>query len=125
MKKHSIRALILIAATVLALASCSGGGNKPAGTTDGSKTTTGAPAQSTAGTGEGTKDGGTETSAPVTTEAPKKLGASGLEAVKGTVPTYIDSAEPKHINLKEGDRYGIVANCDAPLQGSEPLHRNL
>ena len=37
MKKHSIRALILIAATVLALASCSGG-NKPAGTTDGSKT---------------------------------------------------------------------------------------
>ena len=44
MKKHSIRALILIAATVLALASCSGG-NKPAGTTDGSKTTTGAPAQ--------------------------------------------------------------------------------
>ena len=43
MKKHSIRALILIAATVLALASCSGGGNKPAGTTDGSKTTTGAP----------------------------------------------------------------------------------
>ena len=87
MKKHSIRALILIAATVLALASCSGGGSKPAGTTDGSKTTTGAPAQSTAGTGEGTKDGGTETSAPVTTEAPKKLGASGLEAVKGTVPT--------------------------------------
>ena len=102
MKKHSIRALILIAATVLALASCSGG-NKPAGTTDGSKTTTGAPAQSTAGTVEGTKDGGTETSAPVTTEAPKKLGASGLEAVKGTVPTYIDGPQ-NHINLKEGDQ---------------------
>ena len=115
MKKHSIRALILIAATVLALASCNGGGDKPAGTTDGSKTTTEAPAQSTAGPDESTKNDGAETSAPTTTEEPKKIGASGLEAVKGTVPTYIDGPQT-HLNLKEGDKYGIVANCDAPFK---------
>lgn len=126
MKKHSIRALIIIAATVLALASCQGDGNKPAGTTDGSKTTTEAPAQSTGettngkdettnGTGDNTKNDGTDTSAPVTTEAPKKTGASGLEAVKGTVPTYVDG-NPNHINLKNGDAYGIIANCDASFK---------
>lgn len=38
-----------------------------------------------------------------------------MRQVKGTVPTYIDGPQ-NHINLKEGDRYGIVANCDAPFK---------
>lgn len=116
MKKLKISSLILTAAAVLALASCKNGGNTPANTSR-TDDTTNPPVQTTdtvakPDTGSSEADA---TSAPETTDAPKNTGASGLEAITGTVPTYIDG-NLNHINLKTGDAYGIIANCGAPFK---------
>lgn len=113
MKKQSIKALILVTAIVLAFASCAQDNTKEPVSSSGDITT-----ESQANTtdiGNDTTSNIQDTSAPDTTESSKKLGASGLEAVNGTVPTYVDGGQD-HINLKLGDKYGIVMNCDASFK---------
>jgi len=116
MKKLTLRVLCLLVAVVMsfALVSCVDQGD-PVETGDGTKApaTNDKDSDTVADTDGETSD--TETTAPETKEPPK-VGATGLEAVKGTVPTYLAAGKQEHKNLKLGNVYGIVANVDGTLK---------
>ena len=111
MKKLTLRVLCLLVAVVMsfALVYCVDQGD-PVETGDGTKApaTNDKDSDTVADTDDG-KTSDTETTAPETKE-PAKVGATGLEAVKGTVATYIDAGTKDHKNLKLGNVYGIVTN---------------
>ncbi len=115
MKKLTRRTASALTAALLALllVGCGKEGGE-SGTTTAASSSEGTQAQTTSGGGE-TSSGSTEAVTDAGTEAPPKIGATGLEAAKGTLPTYIDGPQNHH-NLKTEGVFGIAVNCDAPFK---------
>lgn len=113
MKNLTLRVLCLIVAAILSLAlvACNNGTNTPANTTDTEADTkdTEADTKDTEANTQDTEADTKDTEAD-TEEPPVKVGATGLEAIKGTVPTYLSMGKQEHKNLKLGNKYGVVAN---------------
>ena len=113
MKKLTLRVLCLIVAAVLsfALVACTNGSNDPANTTDTEAATNKDTEANTKDTEADTKDTEADTKdTEAETEEVPELGATGLEAIKGTVPTYLSLGKQEHKNLKLGNVYGVVTN---------------